>query len=146
MTRNLPLGREFIAARVPHQGRMCLLDELLAWNVELIRCTSMSHRAPDNPLRAAGRLGATCALEYAAQAMALHGALLREGPAAAPMSGMLAAVRELDLYVERLDDLPAALEIECRRLEGDMRTLLYRFTVSCAGRAVVAGRATVVNT
>jgi predicted hotdog family 3-hydroxylacyl-ACP dehydratase len=141
----LLLGRDWIAARVPHHGAMCLLDALLAWDEQHIHCTSTTHHSPDNPLRAAGRLGAACALEYAAQAMALHGALSQHGPDAEPRAGMLAAVRELELAVARLDDLPGALEIHCERLHGDSRTMLYRFTVSCAGGAVASGRATVVS-
>ena len=136
----LPLGREWIAARLPHKGSMCLLDTLLACDEDSIRCSAATHRAADNPLRAHGRLGAACAIEYAAQAIALHGAV--QGAASAP--GMLAAVRDVTLHVATLEQLPAPLDIECQRLAGDARTLLYRFAVSCAGQAVATGRATVV--
>ena len=70
------LDRVAIAARIPHQGSMCLLDAVLAWDSGQIHCRASSHRQPDNPLRAAARLGAACGIEYAAQAMAVHGALL----------------------------------------------------------------------
>ena len=40
-----------------------------------IECTASTHRAPGNPLAANGRLEAVCGVEYASQAMALHGAL-----------------------------------------------------------------------
>jgi predicted hotdog family 3-hydroxylacyl-ACP dehydratase len=69
------LNRAWIEARIPHQGRMCLLDEVLDWNAQHIRCRTATHRAPDNPLRSHDRLGIACGIEYAAQAMALHGAL-----------------------------------------------------------------------
>ena len=51
-----------------------------------------SHRAADNPLRAHGRLGAACGIEYAAQAMAVHGALLAppDSAAAGRLSGQRA--------------------------------------------------------
>ena len=65
-----------IARRIPHQGRMCLLDAVTEWDGAHIVCQASSHRASDNPLRAEGRLGAACGVEYAAQAMAVHGALL----------------------------------------------------------------------
>jgi predicted hotdog family 3-hydroxylacyl-ACP dehydratase len=71
----MPMNRAWIEARIPHQGRMCLLDEVLDWNAQHIRCRSATHRALDNPLRSHGRLGIACGIEYAAQAMALHGAL-----------------------------------------------------------------------
>ena len=51
------------------------------WNAERISCVSRSHRAADNPLRAGGRLGIACGIEYAAQAMAVHGALIAGAPA-----------------------------------------------------------------
>ena len=88
------LDRVAIAARIPHQGSMCLLDAVLAWDSGQIHCRASSHRQPDNPLRAAARLGAACGIEYAAQAMAVHGALL--APAGAPpRPGYLASVRSV---------------------------------------------------
>ncbi len=55
---------------------MCLLDAVRDWSAEAITCTATSHTDPANPLRADGRLGAANGIEYAAQAMAIHGALL----------------------------------------------------------------------
>jgi predicted hotdog family 3-hydroxylacyl-ACP dehydratase len=66
---------------------MCLLDDVLSWDASRIRCRSASHRTPDNPLRAHGRLGAACGIEYAAQAMAVHGALVG---ASAPLASTMA--------------------------------------------------------
>ena len=40
-----------IAARIPHSGRMCLLDTLQSWSASTIRCTATSHRDTANPLR-----------------------------------------------------------------------------------------------
>ncbi len=65
-----------IAARIPHQGAMCLLDAVVDWSETAISCRAVSHADPANPLRADGRLGAAAGIEYAAQAMAVHGALL----------------------------------------------------------------------
>jgi predicted hotdog family 3-hydroxylacyl-ACP dehydratase len=138
----LPLGREWIAARLPHQGRMCLLDSLLEFDPARILCAADSHRDAGNPLRAGGRLGAACALEYAGQAIALHGTLL--ATQAPPRPGMLVAVRELHLAVAALDELPGSLRIACERLDGDARTMRYGFEVSCDGVAVATGRATIV--
>ena len=55
---------------------MCLLDAVLDWDDARITCRATSHADPANPLRADGRLGAANGIEYAAQAMAVHGALL----------------------------------------------------------------------
>ena len=72
----MPLRRGWIEAHIPHQGRMCLIDEVLEWNPERVRCASGGHRAPDHPLRAHGRLGVVCGVEIAAQTMAVHAALI----------------------------------------------------------------------
>ena len=71
----MQLNRAWIEAHIPHQGRMCLLDEVLRWGPDRISCLSCGHRAADHPLRAHDRLGAACGIELAAQAMAVHGAL-----------------------------------------------------------------------
>ena len=50
------LDRAGIAARIPHQGSMCLLDAVLDWSPTTIACRAVSHADPANPLRAEGRL------------------------------------------------------------------------------------------
>ena len=137
------LDRVAIAARIPHQGSMCLLDAVLAWDSGQIHCRASSHRQPDNPLRAAARLGAACGIEYAAQAMAVHGALLApEG--APPRPGYLASVRSVQLAVDRLDDLAQDLDIVAERLSGDEHNILYHFRVEHAGDLLLSGRAAVM--
>jgi predicted hotdog family 3-hydroxylacyl-ACP dehydratase len=139
------LNRAWIEARIPHQGRMCLLDEVIDWNAQYIRCATATHRAPDNPLRSHGRLGAAVGIEYAAQAMALHGALA--GGAAtgsAPKVGLLAGLREVRLFVARLDDIDADLICEVTHLAGDGLTALYEFGLRDRDRILLSGRASVV--
>ena len=70
------LNHAEIAARIPHAGNMCLLDSMQSASETDIMCSAVSHQSPDNPLRSHGRLGAAVAVEYAAQAMALHGSIL----------------------------------------------------------------------
>ena len=139
----MPLDHAWLLAHLPHQGSMCLLDAVTEWDAQRIRCTASSHCAPDNPLRAHDRLGAACGIEYAAQAMAAHGALLAaaDNP---PRAGYLASVRGVELHVARLDDIAADLEVEAERLSGDDNTILYGFRVSAAGRELLSGRAAVV--
>jgi predicted hotdog family 3-hydroxylacyl-ACP dehydratase len=141
-----PLLRDWIAAHIPHRGSMCLLDEVLSWDDEGVRCRSSSHRRDDNPLRAHGKLGAACGIEYAAQAMAVHGALIasRSGDRAAP--GMLASVRNVQLLVERLDDITADLIAAVHRLAGDAASALYEFDLVAQGshpRTLLQGRAAI---
>src|SRR5262245_29154919 len=136
MTELLPasgLDREGIARLVPHSGSMCLLERVLACDEAHIHCEATSHRLADQPLRTARGLLATAAIEYAAQAMAVHGALLARGAAQPARPGMLASARGVKLHRLRLDDLPGSLDVRAERLAGDDRQLLYSFVVSHAG-------------
>jgi len=137
------LDRAGIAARIPHQGAMCLLDAVVDWSETAISCRAVSHADPANPLRADGRLGAAAGIEYAAQAMAVHGALLAAA-SDAPRRGYLASVRGVHLHVARLDDLAGELNITAERLSGDGNHILYQFAVSHAGRCLLEGRAAVI--
>jgi predicted hotdog family 3-hydroxylacyl-ACP dehydratase len=139
----LTLDRHWIAAHIPHAGRMCLLDRVVEWNDQSIVCEATSHTAPDHPLRAHDRLGAAAGVEYAAQAMAVHGALLAP-TGAAPTQGYLTSVRGLTVHVERLDDLAAALRVQAQRLSGDERLIVYQFHISHQDRCLLEGRASVV--
>ena len=137
------LNRDWIAARIPHQGSMCLLDGVRDWSGEHITCHASSHVDPTNPLRADDRLGAATGIEYAAQAMAVHGALLA-GSDDAPRKGYLTSVRGVSLHVARLDDLPGELEVHAERLSGDGNHILYQFSVAHAGSCLLEGRAAVI--
>ena len=139
----MPLDRAWIAERIPHQGKMCLLDEVIEWTTGNIRCRSESHRYEDNPLRTHGRLGAACGIEYAAQAMAVHGALLNSGTSPARRPGMLASVRGLTMRVERLDDIAGSLVASATFVHGDGAMVLYEFNLADATRVLLTGRATI---
>lgn len=133
-----------IAARIPHAGTMCLLEGMLSWTSDEIVCRAGNHADPSHPLRLADRLPAACALEYASQAMALHGALCApSGIGAIP--GFLASARGVRLHVQRLDDAPGPLVVRVRRLAGDAGQALYGFELHDARqRLLVDGRATVL--
>lgn len=142
------MNRVWIEARIPHQGRMCLLDEVIAWSAHHIRCSTGTHRALDNPLRSHDRLGIACGIEYAAQAMALHGALAGAAPganaAAASRVGLLASVRDVRLHVSRLDDIESDLFCEVTHLAGDSFTAMYEFALRDQDKSLLGGRASVV--
>jgi predicted hotdog family 3-hydroxylacyl-ACP dehydratase len=142
------MNRAWIEARIPHQGRMCLLDEVITWNAQRIRCSTGTHRALDNPLRSHDRLGIACGIEYAAQAMALHGALASAAAGAdagaASRVGLLAGVRDVRLHVSRLDDIESDLLCEVTHVAGDNLTALYEFALRDKDKSLLAGRASVV--
>jgi len=138
-----PLDRNWIAARIPHSGAMCLLDAVVAWDDAHIHCSATSHRDTANPLRSHGQLAAVCGIEYAAQAMAVHGALC-DAAQARPRAGFLASVRSVEAHVPRLDTIDSPLDIEAERIGGDGNNVLYRFTVRSGARILLTGRAAVV--
>jgi len=143
------LAHAGIAALIPHSGSMCLLARLVEWDAQRIVCVAENHRDADHPLRTRSGLLSPCAIEYAAQAMALHGALIGQEAGTSASPGFLASARGVQLHVLRLDDLPAVdgldeLHIAATRQAGDARQILYAFTVSHAGSPIAEGRAAVV--
>ena len=145
------LQRADIARRIPHQYGMCLLDRVTAWDTQQISCGADSHRSPDNPMRAHGRLGASSGIEYAAQAMAVHGALIAGSLGEASTlggsvtrGGYLVSLRGVTLFVEQLDNVVASLTVNAERVSGDANTVLYSFTVLDGARSLLSGRAIVV--
>ena len=136
--------RAWIANHIPHQGTMCLLDGVLDWNSDRARCVSGAHRSAGNPLRSRGRLAAACGIEFAAQAIAVHGALLAPGLHLERRVGYLASIRGVELHVGRLDDIADDLIASVERLAADDSTVLYRFALSAGGRPLVGGRVTIV--
>jgi predicted hotdog family 3-hydroxylacyl-ACP dehydratase len=137
------LDRAWIEAHVPHQGSMCLLDRIEHWTATEITCIADSHRHPDNPLRGADGLGPSNGIEYAAQAMALHGALLG-GEGEGARQGYLASVRDVAWQVPRLDAIASPLTVRAQRLSGHAQHVLYQFSLEADGRELLTGRATVV--
>lgn len=157
---SLPLDKAVFGAWLPHAGDMILLDTLLAWSETEAHCTTLSHTRSPHPLAVNGRLGSANLVEYAAQAMALHGAMsaatadkaVDADNANTPDNtadagnghGVLAGVRRLSLYVNEIHTETAALDIAVQLVSGDARTALYDFTVQTQNRLLAEGRATVM--
>ena len=131
------IGRGAILELVPHAGRMCLLECVLEHGEQSIRCRARSHRDPDHPLRRDGRLAALHLAEYAAQAMAVHGALMAGGRA---RPGMLAALRDIRLHAAFIDDIEADLLIEATRRIAQADGSLYEFRTLAGDRLLAEGR------
>jgi predicted hotdog family 3-hydroxylacyl-ACP dehydratase len=122
---------------------MCLLDEVIEWTAGSICCRSESHRREDHALRAHGRLGIACGIEYAAQAMAVHGALRATGSPQESRPGVLASVRSLTMNVDRLDDIAGALFARATLVTGDSTMVLYEISLADVTRVLLSGRATI---
>jgi predicted hotdog family 3-hydroxylacyl-ACP dehydratase len=129
--------RDALLTLVPHAGSMCLLDRVSSHSELAIQCLARSHRDPDHPLRRDGQLAALHLAEYAAQAMAVHGALAAGGKA---RPGMLAALREIRLHARRIDTIQSELIIEATRRVAQSDGSLYEFRAQGDGRVLGEGR------
>ena len=141
---NPPINKTWIADHIPHQGTMCLLENVQSWDQANISCIANSHRNIDNPLRAHDRLGIACGIEYAAQAMAVHGALSASEDSPRPKVGYLVSVRGVNMYVTRLDDIASDLLVQATCIMANESNMLYEFTVSTNEKVLLEGRAAVV--
>jgi predicted hotdog family 3-hydroxylacyl-ACP dehydratase len=143
------LNHADIALRVPHRDAMCLLDTVASWSEETI-CASANIDVKSNPLAIDGQLDSTAAIEYAAQAMAVHGALLSEvaelqgKPQRKPLMGFLASVRSIVCHRPQLNDSNQHLNITATRTAGTESPVSYDFVVSTDESVCVTGKATVV--
>lgn len=120
---------------------MCLLDEVEGWDATSIRCRSHAHADPENPLRRDGRLPAVCLIELGLQAMALHGALLGDGP---QPQGLVTSLSEVELPQAFADGSDESLAVRAELLAAERRGYVYRFEVSAGGAALTSGRAVIM--
>ena len=141
---NAPIDKAEIRTLIPHAGSMCLLDNVINWDDELIVCFTNTHRDPANPLRRDERLSALHALEYGAQAAAVHGGLRARAAGATAPPCYLAALRDAHLHVARLDDFPSPLEVRAQRLFGEGGNTIYKCAISAGGISVAEGRVTIM--
>lgn len=137
------LNASRIAELIPHAGDMCLLQGVFEWNEKRIRCLGRDHRDGSNPLRVGGRLHATSAIEYAAQAMAAHGALTGR-TLERPRAGYLVSLREVTCNAVCLDGLEGDLVVEAEQVLEEAVSVMYQFTVRVGNATVVSGRAMVI--
>jgi predicted hotdog family 3-hydroxylacyl-ACP dehydratase len=140
----MPLTKTEICQFLPHDGVMCLLDSVEVWDDQHIICRAGSHRDPNNPLQEKGILSSINGVEYAAQAMGVHGGLVGQLKDGKPTIGYLASIRDLKLHVERLDDLPGDLEIEVRQLAAGDESVMCEFTLRSESVTLIQGRATLL--
>ena len=138
------LGREAIAALIPHQGTMCLLDRVVEWDKDRVVLATSTHRAADNPLRLDGRVRAIHLCEYGAQAMAVHGGLSAQAEGKTARPGFLVSLRDVKLQVDFIDDLSGELLVTAQRLLESAGSWQYAFEVTHAGRMIAAGRAAIM--
>lgn len=130
---------------IPHTGTMCLLDQVEHWDEEHVVCNTMTHQSLDNPLRRNGHLHVVHALEYGAQAMAVHGGLLAKKNNEAIKPGYLVAIRNAKFHVEYLDDISTLLTVKANQLLVSNGSLIYEYNISSDEKVLVEARATVIT-
>ena len=138
----MQLDHAAIAVRIPHTGRMCLLDRVLQWDASSIRCSATSHRDQDNPLREAGGLAMLAGIEYAAQAVAVHGSLLLNETA--PRSGVLAALKNVTSTRQWLHEITGDIVIEANLLHSDPAGGIFSFAVLAGESPILSGQFTLM--
>lgn len=137
-----------LAALLPHANGMVLLDTVRAWDGESIECLALSHVSADNPLAIDGRVSVYAGVEYAAQAMALHNALLASQRASSekaehPRQGVVAVVSKLKSSIGFLSDCADQLQIKVALVESAGDSSMYDFellqneTLCLSGRLLV---------
>lgn len=132
-----------IYSRIPHDGAMRLIDRVDSWDGGMIRCSARSHTDPNHPLRHGNRLAGVHALEYAAQAIAIHAGLLLPDRLAAAV--YVAAFREVEILGLTFDGTPSTLLIEAARQSSGPGGWSYRFSVTSGDLPIAAGRALLVR-
>jgi predicted hotdog family 3-hydroxylacyl-ACP dehydratase len=132
-----------IAALIPHAGDMVLLERILDCDAHSIRATTTTHRRADHPLAVRGRLRAVHLCEYGAQAMAVHGGLRSAERGQPSLPGVLVSLRDVELHVADIHDLPGELIVTARCLQESREAWQYEFHVTHAGCTLARGRATI---
>jgi len=119
---------------------MCLLDVVQSWDATTIVCQAASPTG-DHPLARGPTVPAVVAVEYAAQAAAVHGALLDDS--AAPRRGMLAKLTDVELADVALGAAGGTLVVIAELLSRADSGCMYRFEVIERHVCIARGRLTV---
>lgn len=144
MLTKIERDKAWIEAHIPHQGNMCLLDRVNHWDEQSITCSATSHQQTSNPLRHREQLSSACGIEYAAQAMAVHGALLASSEQERPRAGFLVSIRDATIYRAYLHDIKQALTIRVTLINSLDNNILYGFTLHADTILLLDGRAAVM--
>jgi predicted hotdog family 3-hydroxylacyl-ACP dehydratase len=131
------LTRAQIQARVPHAGAMCLLDAVQGWDATTIVCQAAAPTTV-HPLARAQVVPAIAAIEYAAQAAAVHGTLLDDTDS--PRDGMLAKLTDVELSAAGLDEAGGTITVRADLLGRVPSGCMYTFEVSDQHSCVARGR------
>jgi len=140
------LNQQQICKLIPHSGNMCLLEAVKFFDEKKIICLSRTHVLIDNPLRNSVELPMVSLIEYGAQAMAVHAALLaKQGSMDKVQEGYLVALRSIELAEGCLCDYKDELEIQAEQIYKDAGNMIYLMQIKAKNKVLASGRATVMG-
>lgn len=138
------LDRHAICERLPHGDAMVMLDAVTRWNADTILCETRRHVDAANPLRSQDSLHASAGIEFAAQAIALHG-LLKARPGGNVRQAVIAGLKKVEWTHQRLDDAGDMLTVRATASSQLGDGAHYYFEIADASDAViVSGEALVM--
>ena len=135
------LDRTALAGLLPHSGSMVLIDNVVAWSEKKLVCETRRHLDASFPLKEYDVVPASAGIELAAQAMAIHVALVRDD---GPKQGLLTHVKNICFGNSSLNDASDLLTIEVRADRIGIRGCSYSFEIKSGGAACLNGRVGVV--
>jgi predicted hotdog family 3-hydroxylacyl-ACP dehydratase len=133
------LSRQEIERLLPQKAAMCLIDSASADEDDALICLADAARA-DHPLREPEGVAAEHAIEYGAQAAALHRCLTAREQSAA--GGLLLQIRKAEFHVRWLDRLPQPLAVSARCVLASSEAASYRFEVRSGETLAARGELT----
>ena len=147
---NSDLNSQEIEQHLPHAGKMSLLDKVTHADLLTLSASAVSHLSSDNPLRFNNKLSCINGIEYAAQAMAIHGFLLSElkQTEASTQTGYIATVRNIDIFSPFFPKTESVIKIEVKQLMSAANGFTYQFHISDGKKALISGKITIflINT
>lgn len=118
-------------SRMPHTGKMQLIEEIGEITGQTIRCRSTGHVNAGYPLRVKGLLYTAALIELGAQAAAAHASIQAMGGA---HSGLVLSISDVLILAPRVED--AELETVAVLTETMDGAAQYTFAVSGASKLI----------
>ncbi len=126
---------------LPHGGNMQLIKKVKAWDEHSIHCQTNSHLSRSNPLLDASHLPATSAIEYAAQALALHGVIKKQAKGLLDQANKAFVVSAKGLHFDQvnLSQFEQTLDVSATVLIGNSQSAVYSVQVSAGDHCFLKG-------
>ena len=134
----MPLTRREIVDLIPHGESMCMLDEVVSWDSEHIHCRSTDFARASNPLFEKDQLHSVMLIEYAAQAAAVHAALLHS-KLGESRPAYLGAVKSVELLESAVDN-NTPIDIDAHCLLNSSSGAIYEVLAQQGQQPVMRGR------